>query len=71
MDEPRTGEKNTDKEQNKEEEQKSDLKGDSRPLGSCLPKSKITPSLIIKSEGLANHIEYMKDHALIAKFIGF
>ena len=45
-------------------------KGSRQPC-SCLPKSKVTPSLVIRSEGLANHIEYMKDHALIAKFIGF
>ena len=36
-----------------------------------MPKAKITPSLIIRSKGLASHIEYMKDHTLIAKFIRF
>ena len=71
VDESGSGEKNIDKEQNKEGEKKSDLIGGSRPLSSCLPKSKITPSLIIRSEGLASHIEYIKDQALIAKFIGF
>lgn len=56
---------------NKEEEMKSDPIGGSRIYGTCLPKSKVTPSLTIRSKGLASHIEYMKDHALIAKFIGF
>lgn len=36
----------------------------------CLPKSNEIPALRIKSEGLEAHIQYMKDHALIAKFVG-
>lgn len=41
-----------------------------RGPGKCLPKTNEIPTLTIKSEGLAAHILYMKDHALIAKFIG-
>ena len=70
-DEYRPSEKQVDKEQTIDGEQIPNMKSGSRPLGSCLPKSKIMPSLIIRSEGLASHIEYMKDHALIAKFIGY
>ena len=40
-------------------------------MGTCLPKTKEIPSLTIRSEGLAEHIQYMKDHALISKFVGF
>lgn len=43
-------------------------KGQRQP-GQCLPKSSATPKLIIKSDGLVAHIQYMKDHVLIAKFI--
>lgn len=66
-----TGEKQTEQVHPIEEEQTPKGRKGSRQSGSCLPKSKVTPSLVIRSEGLANHIEYMKDHVLIAKFIGF
>ena len=39
-------------------------------LGQCLPKSSEILVMIINSEGLASHIQYMKDNALIAKFVG-
>lgn len=45
------------------------VKGCRKP-GQCLPKSNKIPTMIIKSEGLESHIQYMKDHALIAKFVG-
>lgn len=44
-------------------------KGLRRP-GQCLPKASITPNITIKSEGLDAHIQYMKDRALIEKFVG-
>lgn len=51
-------------------EEGDDLRRGQRKPGQCLPKSRITPELIIKSDGLALHIQYMKDHTLIAKFVG-
>ena len=47
-----------------------DVRRGQRKPGQCLPKSKITSKLIIKSDGLESHIQYMKDHALIANFVG-
>ena len=44
--------------------------GGRRVLSTCLPKSKEIPALTIKSKGLESHIQYMRDHALIAKFVG-
>ena len=41
-----------------------------RAPGTCLPKSQEIPALPIKSDGLEADIQYMKDHALIAKFVG-
>lgn len=70
-DDHRSGEKQADQVQSIDEDQTPDERNGSRQLGSCLPKSKVMPSLIIRSEGLASHIEYMNDHTLIAKFIGF
>ena len=63
--------RNTGKDDNRDENKIADKKGGHRAPGTCLPKSKEIPSLAIRSEGLASHIEYMKGHALIAKFIGF
>ena len=44
--------------------------GGRRAPGSCHPKSQEIPTLSINSDGLEAHIQYMKDHALIAKFVG-
>ena len=63
--------RNASKDDSKDENKIADKKGGSRGPSTYLPKSKETPFLAIRSEGLASHIEYMKDHALIAKFIGF
>ena len=41
-----------------------------RKSGQCPPKESFTPEMTIKSEGLDVHIQYMKYHALIAKFVG-
>jgi hypothetical protein len=41
-----------------------------RKLGQCVPKANVTLEINIKWEGMDAHIQYMKDHALIAKFIG-
>jgi len=41
-----------------------------RGPGQCIPKTTEVPSLAIKSENLRRKIQYMKDHALIGKFIG-
>lgn len=41
-----------------------------RTLGKSLPRSSEIPTMTIKSDGLEEHIQYMKDHALIAKFVG-
>jgi len=38
--------------------------------GQCIPKSAEIPSLVLKSANLRGKIQYMKDHALIGKFIG-
>ena len=46
------------------------LKKEKRKSGQCLPKASVIPELIIKSKGLDAHIQYMKDHALIAKCVG-
>jgi len=45
------------------------VKGSQKP-GQCLPKSSEISEMTIKLEGLASHIQYMKDHALITKFVG-
>ena len=45
------------------------VKGPRKP-GQCLPKSSEILEMTIKSEGLASHIQYMKDHMLIVKFVG-
>jgi len=41
-----------------------------RGPGQCIPKTVEIPSLALKSENLRKKIQYMKDHALIGKFIG-
>jgi len=41
-----------------------------REPGQCIPKMAVIPSLALQSENLRKRIQYMKDHALIAKFIG-
>ena len=46
------------------------LKTGVRKPGQCVPKVNVTPEINIKWEGMDAHIQYMKDHALIAKFIG-
>lgn len=46
-------------------------RGSRRAPGTCLPKSQEIQTLTIKSDGLEEHIQYMRDHALIAKFLGF
>ena len=39
-------------------------------MGQCLPKSKTIPKLQIKSTGIREDINYMKERALIGKFVG-
>lgn len=46
------------------------LKKGPQKLGQCLPKSSVIPEMTIKSDGLDSHIQYMKDHMLIEKFVG-
>ena len=41
-----------------------------RKPGQCLPKSWIILEMIVKLDGLEFHIQYMKDNALLAKFVG-
>lgn len=41
-----------------------------KKLGHCLPKARVMLEINIKWEGLDAHIQYMKDHALITKFVG-
>lgn len=65
------GARNASTEDSRDDNKNPETKGGHRALGTYLPKSKETPSLAIRSEGLASHIEYMRDHALIAKFIEF
>lgn len=48
---------------------KGSVKGPQKPR-QYLPKSSEIPEMTIKSKGLASHIQYMKDHALLAKFMG-
>ena len=36
----------------------------------CLPKALVVPKLVIRSDRVRDYIQYMKDHALIGKFIG-
>ena len=57
-----------------------DTKGDDKGKGivggwrapsTCLLKSQKISTLTIKSNGLEMNIQYMKHHALIAKFVGF
>ena len=44
--------------------------GGRKTPGTFLPKSNEILALTIKFDGLEAHIQYMKDHALIAMFIG-
>jgi len=41
-----------------------------RGPGQCIPKTAVLPSIALKPENLRKRIQYMKDHALIGKFIG-
>ena len=45
--------------------------GTARKPGQCYPKSKVVPKLQIKSTRFRENVQYLKDHALIGKFIGF
>ena len=46
------------------------FKKDPRKPGQCVTKSSSKPSIQIYLAGLRDHIQYMKDHALIGKFVG-
>jgi len=37
--------------------------------GHCIPKADATPQYEIKSKCLSGHVQYMKDHAIIGKFL--
>ena len=39
-------------------------------MGQCVPKSKTVPSIQIKSDQIREDINYMKERALIGKFMG-
>ena len=41
-----------------------------RRVGKCMPKSKMVPKLQIKSSRIREDINYMKEQALIGKFVG-
>ena len=45
-------------------------KGEARKLGQCVPKSKTVSKLQINSKRVREDIQYMKEHALIGKFVG-
>ena len=45
-------------------------KGENRRAGKCFPKLKTIPKLQIKSDQIREDITYMKEHALIGKFVG-
>jgi len=44
--------------------------GEPRNPGKCVPKERMVPKLLIRSKSVREDIQYMKDHALIGKFIG-
>ena len=56
---------------NRDDDKDSGTVGGRRAPGTYHPKSQEILSLSINSDGLEAHIQYMKDHALIAKFVGF
>ena len=60
-----------DQKESKGDDKDSGTVGGRRAPGTCLLKSQEIPTLSITSGGLEAHIQYMKDHALIAKFVGF
>jgi hypothetical protein len=39
-------------------------------LGKCIPKAPIAPRYIIKTTRIGEHSQFMRDHALIGKFLG-
>ena len=41
-----------------------------RRMGQCVPKSNTVPRLQIKSDKVREEIQYMKERALIGKFVG-
>ena len=41
-----------------------------RRMGQCVPKSNTVPRLQIKSDRIREEIQYMKERALIGKFVG-
>ena len=41
-----------------------------RRVGQCMPKSKTVPKLQIKSSRIREDINYMKERALVGKFVG-
>ena len=45
-------------------------KGETRKSRKCFPKSKRVPKLYINLEWVREEIQYMKEHALIGKFVG-
>ena len=63
-------EKNVGQEGKRGDDKGKGAVGGRRAPGTCLPKSKEILTLNMKSEGLEAHIQYMRDHALIAKFVG-
>ena len=50
---------------NKQKQGASTMKGTCK----CIPKAREFPTLQIQVEGLRSHIQHMKDHALIGKFV--
>ena len=42
----------------------------SKRVGQCVPKSKTVPKLQIKSSRIREDINYMKERALVGKFVG-
>jgi hypothetical protein len=38
--------------------------------GKCIPQAPTTPKYVIKSTRVGEHTQFMKDHALIGKFLG-
>lgn len=44
--------------------------GEGQKPSHCLPKTKAIPKLQIKSERFRDNVQYLKDHALIGKFVG-
>ena len=43
---------------------------DARRIGQCVPKSKMVPRLHTTSDRVREEIQYMKERALIGKFVG-